>query len=194
MRQPCLLLLKLVLEPAVRKEYPEKFTFLWPNRLLEPKIAQVFLKLNLFIDFEDPTPLVRRFLRDDGLRTPSQHRAVMGRQWESRGSMHIPLPGVIRNPGPTLIRRLICQSGEGEGACPLPDPALITKLAKTADMISISSHDFCGEYDLKCPRLNFQRFDKFRLRKERDKEFFFFFIIRQTIFRNRTRKISGCPL
>jgi len=40
---------------------PKKFRFLWRNRLLELKIAEVFLKLNLFLDFEDTTPLVYSF-------------------------------------------------------------------------------------------------------------------------------------
>jgi hypothetical protein len=60
-----------------RKVIPKRFPFLQPNRLYQDKIAQLFPKLNLFMDFDDTTALVRRFLRDDGLRTPSGRGAAM---------------------------------------------------------------------------------------------------------------------
>jgi hypothetical protein len=61
------------------EDIPKKFPFLWPNGLIERKIAQVSSNRILFVDFEDTTPLVSRFLRGDGLKSSSQHRPVIMR-------------------------------------------------------------------------------------------------------------------
>jgi hypothetical protein len=51
------------------------------------------------MDIEDTTPLVRRFLRDDGLRTPSEYR-----MWFENEAAWLQIArGVILSEGKALV-------------------------------------------------------------------------------------------
>jgi hypothetical protein len=64
-------------------------------------IAQISMKHYFFFSFLSISlPQNLDTSRRWNLRSPGQHRPIMRRQGESRGYMHLPLPGVIRNPGP----------------------------------------------------------------------------------------------
>ena len=82
------------------EENPAKFLFLKPNTLSDVMITQISLKKVHFPgilsipNHHNPNTSLRW-----SLRTPGQHRQIMVSQRKSRGNMHIPPPGVIRNSG-----------------------------------------------------------------------------------------------